>query len=79
MIFGKQCQHKKFFTLFNFKLDNNNGIDGYNWNDEINMSFQSKDANGTLKEIINMLNINNYSIKIKIKLKNEKSKRTSLF
>jgi hypothetical protein len=59
-------------TTFNFKLSNMNGIDGYNWNSELNMSFQSKDATLTMKEIINMIEINNFNIEIKIKLKNGK-------
>jgi uncharacterized protein YaiL (DUF2058 family) len=32
------------------------------------MSIQKKDANGTLKEIIKMIKINNYKIDIGIKL-----------
>lgn len=35
------------------------------------MSVQGKDANGTLKEIIKMVNMNNYKIDIQIKLINE--------
>jgi predicted RecB family nuclease len=57
-------------TTFNFALANINGINGYNWNSELNMSFQSKDANSTMKEILNMIEINNFNIEIKIKLKN---------
>lgn len=36
-------------TTFNFTLSNMNGINGYNWNSELNMSFQSKDATLTMK------------------------------
>ena len=57
-------------TLFNFKLANTNGELGYNWDDKINMSFQNKNANGCIKEIINMCRINDYSIDILIKLEN---------
>ena len=32
------------------------------------MSFQSKDATGTLKEIINMVKVNKLTIKLTIKL-----------
>jgi hypothetical protein len=53
-------------TTFNIKLTNKNGINGYNWKPEINMSIQHKDAKGTLKEIINMVKINNYKIHIDI-------------
>ena len=55
-------------TTFNFKLTNENGINGYNWCDNINMSFQSKDVKGSLKEIINMVKINNLTINLSIKL-----------
>lgn len=58
-------------TTFNIKLTNENGNKGYKWCPEINMSVQGKDANGTLKEIIKMVNMNNYKIDIQIKLINE--------
>ena len=57
-------------TTFNFRLTNENGEKGYNWNDRIKMSFQNKDANGTMKEIIKMCKINNYRLDISIKLEN---------
>lgn len=41
---------------------------GYTWCSDINMSFQNKDASGTLREIINMLKVNNMSINLSIKL-----------
>ena len=59
-------------TEFNFKLTNENGKKGYNWCCDINMSFQSKDAKGTLKEILNMVKVNNLSIKMSIKLETGK-------
>jgi hypothetical protein len=55
-------------TTFNFKLTNENGERGYRWEPLINMSFQSKDSNGTMKEIIKMIRINNYSMDISIGL-----------
>lgn len=59
-------------TTFNMKLTNENGINGYTWSKKLNMSIQSKDAKNTMKEIINMVKINNYYLIISIKLKNEK-------
>ena len=59
-------------TTFNFKLTNENGEKGYSWIPSINMSFQSKDAFGTLKEILHMVNINNMTIKLCIKLETGK-------
>ena len=54
---------------FNFKLKNENGERGYNWCDDISMSFQNKDAKGTLKEIVNMVKVNKLTIDLSIKLK----------
>lgn len=55
-------------TSFNFKLTNENGKKGYYWCDEIKMSFQNKDAEQTLKEIIRMVKENKLTIKLIIKL-----------
>ncbi len=55
-------------STFNFKLTNENGEKGYKWCDDIHMSFQNKDARGTLKEIINMVKVNKLTIKLSIKL-----------
>jgi hypothetical protein len=60
-------------TTFNFKLSNENGLKGYNWSPEINMSFQNKDSNNTIKEIINMVKINKYNINICIRLESDKT------
>jgi hypothetical protein len=57
-------------TTFNIKLTNENGNKGYIWYSEINMSVQNKDSNGTFKEIIKMINLNNYKIDIGIELSN---------
>lgn len=59
-------------TDFNFKLTEESGIDGYEWCRHINMSFQSKNASGTLKEIVKMVKINNMSIILSIKLETGK-------
>ena len=55
-------------TTFNFKLTNENGKKGYKWCSELLMSYQGKNADGSIFEIIKMCNLNNYSISIKIKL-----------
>ena len=60
-------------TTFNIKLTNENGNRGYTWYSEINMSVQGKDSNGTFKEIIKMINLNNYKIDIEIELSNDES------
>ena len=59
-------------TTFNFRLTNENGVKGYNWCSDINMSFQSKDAHGTFKEILNMIKVNKYTIHLSIKLETGK-------
>jgi hypothetical protein len=55
-------------TDFNFKLTNENNHKGYEWCSDLKMSFQNKDASGTLKEIIKMVKLNKYTIKMSIKL-----------
>ena len=57
-------------TTFNIKLTNENGNRGYIWYSEINMSVQHKEANLTFKEIIKIINLNNYKIDIGIELSN---------
>lgn len=74
MIYGNLCRLKKILqnTTFNFKLTNENGVKGYKWCDEIHMSFQNKDARGTLKEIINMVTVNKLTIELSIKLETDR-------
>lgn len=57
-------------TEFNIKLVETNEL-GYSWCQDLNMSIQGKDANLTFKEIIRMIKLMNFSMEIKIKLKNE--------
>ena len=71
----KSMPTQKIFqnTTFNFKLSNENGDKGYNWSPEINMSFQNKDSKNTLKEIVNMVKLNKYTINICIRLQTNKT------
>jgi hypothetical protein len=55
-------------TTFNMKLTNEDGKDGYKWDKKLKMSIQNKDANYTMKEILNMIKVNRYSLNISIKL-----------
>lgn len=55
-------------TSYNCKLTNENGAKGYVWYPEINMSIQHKDSCGAMKEIINMIKLNKYKLKMTIKL-----------
>jgi hypothetical protein len=57
-------------TTFNFKLTDENGQKGYKWCSDIHMSFQDKNAQLTLTEILSMIKINNMSINLYIKLEN---------
>ena len=57
-------------TSFNIKLTNENDFNGYKWYPEINMSVQGKDAYNTLKEIIKLVKINNYSLSLSLKICN---------
>jgi hypothetical protein len=56
-------------TTYNMKLTNEKGLDGYDWCEKLNLSIQNKDASLSMKEILNMIKVNNYSIKITIQLK----------
>ena len=56
-------------TQFNVKLTNENGENGYHWCPLIQMSVQHKDTNGTLKEILHMVRVNNYTVRLRIQLK----------
>ena len=57
-------------TTFTFKYGNKRGVKGYNFCEEINMSFQNRDSNSTLKEILRMVKLNNLAIYLSIKLEN---------
>lgn len=59
-------------TTFNFKLSNENGYNGYLWCEDINMSFQNKDAKNSIIEILKMIKVNNYYIDLIIKLQKGK-------
>lgn len=52
-------------TNFNIKLSKQ---DGYRYCKKLKLFIQYKDATDTMKEIINMIKVNNYSIKICITL-----------
>ena len=53
-------------TTFNFKLTDEKGEKGYYLCKDINMSFQSKNAEGTISEIIKMTHLNKYKLDISI-------------
>jgi len=57
-------------TTFNYKLGNQNKINGYLYDDNLQFSYQRKDATNTMKEIIKMIELNHFKLDIKIKLKN---------
>jgi hypothetical protein len=58
-------------TSFNISLQKEDGGNkGYVWYPEIRLSIQGKDARGTIREIINMVRINEYKIDISINLSN---------
>jgi hypothetical protein len=53
-------------SSFNFKEEE--VYDGYHWCEDIQLSFQNKDAKNTLKEIIRLCELNKYVLFIQIKL-----------
>lgn len=56
-------------STFTFKSGNKRGLKGYNWCEAINMSFQNKDSNKSLNEIRKMVEVNNLTIDMSIKLR----------
>ena len=42
----------------------------FSFNKDLQIYFQSKDSNGAIKEIINLVKINNFKLNIQIKLQN---------
>tara|TARA_Y100000389_G_C17435478_1_gene505256 strand:+ start:738 stop:1298 length:561 start_codon:yes stop_codon:yes gene_type:complete len=66
----KQIGQEKILkqSTFNFKLPNEQTTSSYNWCNDINMSFQNKDADKTLKEILNIIKLNMFTINLSIKL-----------
>ncbi len=66
------AQKIKDNTTFRLKHTDENGKKGYTWCGDINMSFQNKDAEGTLKEIIHMVKVNKLTIQLSIKLKTQR-------
>jgi len=56
-------------TTFNISLrEEDSGARNFMWYPEIKMCIQRKEARGTLREILNMVKINNFKIDIGIKL-----------
>ena len=53
---------------FKIEIGDKKCVKGYIFDKNLGLSIQRKDANQTMKEIINMLRVNNYSIDIKIQL-----------
>ena len=55
-------------TTFNFKLTNEKGLNGYEWCESLRMSIQGKCAKGSFKEILHMMEVNQYTICIRLQL-----------
>ena len=64
----KSMKRNKILQTTTFNVKKTNTV-GYRWHPDINISYQNKDAKGTLKEILNMIKVNKYNINISIKLK----------
>ncbi len=56
---------------FNYSLKNMKNVGGYAWCNDLKISFQGKSSQETLKEIIRLVCINNWTFTIKIKQNNE--------
>ena len=55
-------------STFNFQLTKENGERGYNWCNDIHMSFQNKESFHSIREILNMVTVNKLTIMLSIKL-----------
>jgi hypothetical protein len=55
-------------TTFNITTEKRN-TEGYHYHPALGFSYQSKDTKGTLREIIQMCRVQNYSLEMKIQLK----------
>lgn len=55
-------------TGFNFKLEDMKGDKGYIWCKELKMSFQCRENNYSLGEIVKMCKVARYSLDIRIQL-----------
>ena len=64
----KLLQH----TTFNIKLTDEKSLNGYDWNKDLKMSIQGRNANLTMIEIIKMVKLNRYSLDMSIQLKEGK-------
>jgi hypothetical protein len=65
-------------TTFKIKNGNKRGVKGYNWCEEIDMSFQSRDANATLREILHLVKVNDLAINLSITLKTDETVRFNI-
>ena len=54
------------------KLTNEYGLDGYAWCADLHLSIQSRDAKNTMREVLNIVKLNGYFMKISIKLENSR-------
>ena len=59
-------------STFNFKNTDEKGKLGFRWNDSIKLSYKTKCANDSVKELFNMINVTKYYINISIKLNTKK-------
>jgi hypothetical protein len=59
-------------TSFNMKPTNENSEKGYKWDEILSLSIQYKNSTYTMKEILNIIKINNYTIDITIELNSGK-------
>jgi len=66
----KSMPTQKIFqtTTFNIKLTNQYGLNGYKWCPELKFSIQYRDSKYTMKEVLNMIKLNNYTILIMLRL-----------
>ena len=56
-------------TTFNLNPINMHGVNGYQWSEPLGLSIQGKDATSTLREIVRLVELNQYSLEVVVELR----------
>ena len=56
-------------TTFKMEPTNMHGVNGYQWCEPLGLSIQGKDATSTLREIVRLVELNQYSLEVVVELR----------
>lgn len=68
----------KYCNSKTYNFEKKERIKNYNWNNKHKFSWRGKDSNNTIKDIIDIVNDNNFDMVLHIKLENEKELKYKL-